>query len=417
MDPIAHIQRLGWEWSPDGAGTGLGPGVVLSVKVSGRVMRAFVPLSRVWLTFDQELQGVGCVGSAWVGEPFSCVGFFGFIKKAAKSLGRAASSLVPKAITRAASSVVNSATRYAGQAYSAATRVPVLGSALRASTALMTLPARAAQQLLSGGRIDRIAVDQFKTALSSAKTLAPYVQTVVSFVPGVGQGVSAGIGAGVALAQGKTIDQALVEGVKASLPGGPLAQAALSVAMDVAQGKPVDQIAINALPIDPNAKIAMLRGVAAARDLAAGKPVDQVVIDQAVRSLPPAAQKAVQIGVALGHAKNLQGAAGAAVHGASQLAGDYSRGVAAAHQFARGVRSQPVLHALNRAYASRGALTQIVQHAQQGNPQAGRIVNALSMMRAAPATAPRGLFAALSRHLPPPARAPSGFAALAGRFA
>lgn len=387
MDPIAQIQRLGWEWTNDGAGHG--PGVVLSVMVDGRTLRAFVPLSRVWLTFDRELQGVGCVGSAYVGEPFSCVGFFGFVKKAAKSIGKAASSVVPKAIKRAASSVVNTARNYATKAYSAVTRVPVLGTIAKATTTLATLPARAATQLLSGRRIDQIAVDQFKTALGSAKTLAPYVQTVVSFVPGVGQGVSAGIGGALALAQGKPIDEAMLAAAKSAIPGGPLAQSAFSVATDVMQGKPVDQIAINALPVDPNAKAAMLRGLAAARDLAAGKPVDQVVIDNAIRSLPPQAQKAVQIGVAMGHAKNLQGAARSAAFGAQQLAGDYSRGVAAAQQYARGVRSAPVLSALNRAHQSRGALTQIVQHAQRGNAQAGRIVNALRIMQR-PAPAPRG---------------------------
>lgn len=416
MDPIAQIQRLGWEWSTDGAGTGLGPGVIVSVKISGRTLRAFVPLQRVWLTFDQELQGVGCVGSAFVGAPFSCVGFFGFVSSAAKSLGKAASSLVPKAITRAASSVVNTAKTYAGKAYNAATSIPGLGTVIKASGALATLPARAAQQLIAGRRIDQIAVDQFKTALGSARTLAPYVQTVASFVPGLGTGVSAGIGGALALAQGRPIDEAMMTAARSAIPGGPAAQAAFSVAADVMQGKPVDQIAINALPLDPNAKAAMLRGVAAARELANGRPVDQVVIDQALRSLPPAAQKAIQVGVAMGHARNLQHAAGAAVQGAAQLAGDYGRGVFAAQQFARGVRTQPVLAAMQRGYASRGALSQIVHHASQGNPQAGRIVSALSMMRQAPSGG--GMFGALRRALPAPAapRLPF-FGPFAGRFA
>lgn len=417
MDPIAQIQRLGWEWLPngltdnEGAAMGTGAGVVITVQISGRKMRAFVPLSRVWVTFDQELQGVGCVGSAWVGEPFSCVGFFGFVKKAASSLGKVASAVVPKAITRAASSVISTAKNYAGAAYNAATRVPGLGTIVKAGGTLATLPARAAQQLIAGKRIDQIAADQFKTALGSARALAPYVQTVVSMVPGIGSGVSAGIGGALALAQGKPIDQALIEATRAAIPGGPLAQSAFSVATDVMAGRPIDQVALNAIPMDPTAKAALMRGLGAARELANGRPVDQVVIDNAVRSLPPAVQKAVQVGVAMGHARNLQGAAGAAVQGASQLAGDYARGVTAAQDFARGVRSPAVVAAMQRAAASRGALTSIVQHAAHGNPQAGRIVNALSMMRR-----PGGMFGGLVQRLAPAAMPRPPMLPAFGRF-
>ncbi len=63
MNEIAQIQRLGWDWRSDGVGMGLGPGVLLSVVVGGQTLRAFVPLSHVWLAFDRELQSVGCVGS------------------------------------------------------------------------------------------------------------------------------------------------------------------------------------------------------------------------------------------------------------------------------------------------------------------------------------------------------------------
>ena len=80
MDEIAQIKRLGWDWRSDGVGMGLGPGVLLSIVVGDRTLRAFVPLSHVWLAFDKELQSVGCVGSAWVGAPFSVGGFFSFVK-------------------------------------------------------------------------------------------------------------------------------------------------------------------------------------------------------------------------------------------------------------------------------------------------------------------------------------------------
>jgi len=374
MDPVAQIQRLGWEWRPDGAGTGAGPGVQFSIVVSGRTQRVFVPLSRVWLIFDQEMQSVGCVGAASVGAPFSVGGFFSFVKKAASSVAK---RVVPKAIRKAVAKVVSTAKSAANTVARNVARIPVLGTVINAGSSLMLLPAAAAAQLVQGRRIDRIAVDQFKSAIKNVRTVAPYAQTVISFVPGVGTGLSAGLGGAMALAEGQSITQALEAAVKSSIPGGPLAQAAFSVASGVMQGRPIDTIAVNALPISGPQKALLIRGLTAAKDLAAGKRVDTVLLDQAVKSLPPQLRKAVQIGTALGHAKTLQGALGAAAHGASQLASDYANGTNAARAYARGVRSPAVVAALHRAQASKTALTQIVRHAQQGHPQATHIVNAL----------------------------------------
>jgi hypothetical protein len=125
----------------------------------------------------------------------------------------------------------------------------------------------------------------------------------------------------------------------------------------------------------------LLRGLAAAKDLAAGKRIDTAILDQAVKGLPPQLRKAVQIGTAIGHAKNLQGALGAAAQGAAKLAGDYAAGTQAARAFANGVRSPAVVNALHRAQASKVALSQIVSQAQQGHPQATKIVRALQSAR------------------------------------
>lgn len=392
MDPVAQIQRLGWEWRPDGAGTGAGPGVQFSVVVSGRTQRVFVPLQRVWVIFDKELQAVGCVGAASVGAPFSVGGFFSFIKKAASSVASTAKSavnkVVPKAIKKAVARVVSTAKQAVNTVARTVRKIPVLGTVAAAATSLALLPAAAASQLLQGRRLDHIAVDQFKSAISNVRTLAPYVQTVVSFVPGVGTGLSAGLGGALALAQGQNITQALEAAVKSSIPGGPIAQAAFSVASGVMQGKPIDQIAINALPISAQQKDLLRRGLTAAKDLAAGKRVDTVLLDQAVRSLPPQLQKAVQIGTAIGHAKNLQGALGAAAQGASQLVNTHAAGLQAAQAFVRGVRSPAIISALHAADANKAALTHIVQQAQGGHPQATHIVNALRGMPFGHAPAP-----------------------------
>lgn len=185
-------------------------------------------------------------------------------------------------------------------------KIPVLKDIHKATTSLHKLPINAVTQLAAGKRIDQVALSQFKTALSSVKTLAPYIQTVISFVPGIGTGLSAGIGGALALASGKPIDQAFIAALRSAVPGGPIAQAAFDVAAAVVEGKPVDAVLLNALPVAPAAKAALVRGAAAARALADGKRVDQVLLDQALQALPPAAAKAAQIGVAVASAKNIQ---------------------------------------------------------------------------------------------------------------
>lgn len=184
--------------------------------------------------------------------------------------------------------------------------VPVIGPVATAVVSLETLPYSVGLQLAKGGRIDRVALGSLHTAVRNAKTIAPYAQAVVSFVPGVGQGLSGALGASLALANGQSITSAMVEATKGAMPGGPLAVAAFNVAHSLAKGDGIDRIALNALPISDQAKTALTRGISLAKDLASGKRVDLAIIDQATKSLPPAILKAVQIGTAIGHAVAVQ---------------------------------------------------------------------------------------------------------------
>jgi hypothetical protein len=170
MDGIAQIQRLGWEWRPDGIGHGTGQGVLLKVGINGQLMQVFLPLSQVWIVFDQELQRVGCPGAASVGAPFSVGGFFSFIKKAAKSIGRAAQRVVPKAIQRAASRVVSVAKKYGGKAISAAktvVRSPILRGAVMAASFAVPALAPAAAALEIANR----AADYYDKGIQAAKAI------------------------------------------------------------------------------------------------------------------------------------------------------------------------------------------------------------------------------------------------------
>lgn len=189
MDEIAQIQRLGWEWRPDGIGAGTGQGVLLKVAMNGRLLQVFVPLSRVWVTFDQEMQRVGCPSSESVGAPFSVGGFFSFIKKAAKSIGNRARSLVPKAIQRAAAKVVSVARKYGGAVVRGAQAIgrnPIFrGAVIAASFAVPALaPAAAALEIANR------ASQYYQQGLAAAKAIKAGAATA-SNIAAVARGINA----------------------------------------------------------------------------------------------------------------------------------------------------------------------------------------------------------------------------------
>lgn len=187
MDGIQMLERLGWEWHPTGIGQGTGPGVMIKAQVAGRgLMQVFIPLSRVWLSFDQELQRVGCPSAASVGAPFSVGGFFDFVKKAAKSVVH---RVVPKAIQRAASKVVATAKKYGALAAKGAKAIgtnPVFrGAMIAASFAIPALaPAAAALEIANR------AMQAYKLGMNAAKAIKQGVHTAEN-VAAVAKGLTA----------------------------------------------------------------------------------------------------------------------------------------------------------------------------------------------------------------------------------
>lgn len=170
--------------------------------------------------------------------------------------------------------------------------------------------------VIHGKNIGKAALDTLHAEVQSVKDVAPYAQMVVGLVPGIGTGVSAALGAGLALANGQRIDKALMAGAIEALPGGALAHAAASAAVAsvqaAASGHPIDVKSaagtlLNSLPIPPAAKASLAAGAHAAGTLASGKQVQVPSIQQALAALPPAARKAYQAGLALGTASIVQG--------------------------------------------------------------------------------------------------------------
>lgn len=101
-----------------------------------------------------------------------------------------------------------------------------------------------------GSGIAHAAKDVAKVAaplLSVVKAIAPFAQTALSFVPGVGTVVNGAIAAGSALAQGKSITQALIDTAAASIPGGPIAKQAFNTGLAIVKGQNVTTAALDAV--------------------------------------------------------------------------------------------------------------------------------------------------------------------------
>lgn len=126
----------------------------------------------------------------------------------------------------------------------AAEKIPVIGDVVKIVDDAATAPLRVVDAIASGARLDHVALGALKDQLKIVKEAAPYAQTVVSLMPGVGSGVAAGIALGAALAEGQSITEAGKSAIRGALPGGALAAAAFDTAMKVAGGANVVQSAL-----------------------------------------------------------------------------------------------------------------------------------------------------------------------------
>lgn len=185
-------------------------------------------------------------------------------------------------------------------------QIPVIGKPIQAAVNLSPEVALGGltSRVLKGERLDKAFLATGRAQIKNIREIAPYVQTVMTFVPGVGTGVAAAIAAGTALAEGRTITDAVVQSVRGAIPGGQLGQAAFDATMAVTKGQRLDRaalsIAMKQLP--PNVQKAANAALAAAK----GKNPKDAVLRALNASLPPNVRKAAEIGTALGAARTIQ---------------------------------------------------------------------------------------------------------------
>jgi hypothetical protein len=241
-------------------------------------------------------------------------GFFGHIGHLLSNAAKSAGHAIGKAEHSVASGV--------GTVTHAVTKIPIVGAPLKtiysASYHVVTGPARLVSDIAHGKRIDKAVLSRLSESVKDAKAVAPYAQAVVSLVPGVGTGVSGVLGAGLALANGQRIDHAILEGVSSSLPGGPLAKAALHAAVDgihaAATGAKFDIEAVSKSALGSVLPPAAMGGIDMVAKLAHGQPLDKALTESTVNLLPvdasvkSALHTVSQVSIDLAHGKKVDAA-------------------------------------------------------------------------------------------------------------
>jgi len=221
-----------------------------------------------------------------------------FLKKLVKSAGKVAGGVV-----HVTASVALAPTKLAGKVVG---KIPVVGKPFNSVINLANAPLKLVDSIAQGNRLDKAVINNIKGQVKDVKDVAPYAQMVITIVPGVGTLAAGAIGAGIALASGQPIDEALMKGVRGALPGGAIAASIFDASQAVLSGKPLAQIGISILPIDPSQKKALETTMNFAKQVASGKKISDSVLLAAQKNLPDNIKKAVAVGLSMAQAKNEQ---------------------------------------------------------------------------------------------------------------
>jgi hypothetical protein len=227
------------------------------------------------------------------------------VSNVVKHVGRAAQKAV-KTVGKAVDTVKR-ATGPLGDITDFAWRMSPLGQAVTWGRRGL----EAASAVARGERIDRVLKKAAQAGIGDVRERLKFAEMVAPFIPGLGTGVAAALGAANALASGKPITEAVIAAARSAIPGGAIAQAGFDVATNLARGKSLSEAALAAarsrLPGGPAAQTAFDAGLA----LAQGRKLQDAAFAAAGRVLPPSpfAADALAFARAAASGKNLQKAA------------------------------------------------------------------------------------------------------------
>lgn len=155
--------------------------------------------------------------------------------------------------------------------------------------------------------------DQFVDDVGSTFTaMVPVIRGIamaISYIPVFGTAVSFLVNASVSLAQGASLDSALLDGVGGALPGQPVSGMAFNAARSLLNGDRIDQALIKGLPNPPindtiKDILATLSDIAVA--IARGNTITDVALDQLRKRLPEAGQAAMDVARRLANGESVQ---------------------------------------------------------------------------------------------------------------
>lgn len=137
-----------------------------------------------------------------------------------------------------------SAARGVSKAASSVAKAPGIKSIVKVADKASHLPGvshalvgyRVAADVAQGRNVVRSIGRQVKTAVADTRKGLPIAAGVVSFVPGVGQGVASGLSAAAALSEGKSLKDIAIDAAIGAVPGGQIAKAATQAGYKIAKG-------------------------------------------------------------------------------------------------------------------------------------------------------------------------------------
>jgi hypothetical protein len=238
---------------------------------------------------------------------------FGYDPETEYFLGR-----VIHSVAKSASSAVKAVSRVADKVGSAVGGIPIVGDiargalgAARLSLGTGALAIDAGVRVAKGENLGSALKHAVGGQIGAVRDQLKLAEMVAPFVPGIGSGVAAALGAANALAAGKPITEAVLAAARSSLPGGAVAQAAFDVALNLAKGQNIADAALSAarnrLPGGPAARAAFDAAVA----LGKGKRLQDVAFAAAGKLLPPSpyAADALSFAQRVTNGQNIQHAA------------------------------------------------------------------------------------------------------------
>jgi hypothetical protein len=242
----------------------------------------------------------------------------GLIHSVGRAVSGAAKAIGKFGPVRDIAKTVRAVSRTVDKVASAVGKIPIVGDVARGALGVArvgfgpyAMAIDAGIRLANGENLGKALKGAVRGQIDAVRDQLKLAEMVAPFIPGIGSGVAAALGAANALAAGRPITEALISAGRAAVPGGRIAQAAFDVASNLAKGKNIGEAALNAarnqLPGGAAARAAFDGALA----LAQGKNIQDAAFAAAGRILPPSpyAADALEFVKKVSKGQNIQNAA------------------------------------------------------------------------------------------------------------